>query len=284
MEEGEPLRSDNGHAPPAAAHLAAGLELGARLRRRYDAEILRGTFVIELPTPRTVRALALGGFDFVILDLEHSPLDLPGLPPLISEAHACGTPVLVRPWSHDAGMLGKILDLGVNGVLIPNVGSVEQAQAVTAATRYAPLGARGVCPLIGPSAVKRLRGGVGDVLVIAQIEGREGLAAAEQIAATPGLDGVFVGPYDLAHALGEPGEVNGSGVIDAAETIARVVPDGVMLGIYVDDPVESAAWARRGFRLQCVSFDGRMLVERAHDVLAAAQAEMAISDNGGRRR
>jgi 2-keto-3-deoxy-L-rhamnonate aldolase RhmA len=116
-------------------------------------------------------------------------------------------------------------------------------------------------------------------LLVLQIEGREGVAQAEEIAATPGIDGVFVGPYDLSHALGEPGAVNGAAIVDAARRVAEATPAGVMLGMYVDDPADSALWAERGYRLQCLSFDGRMLLERARGVVAIADA--GITD--GRR-
>jgi 4-hydroxy-2-oxoheptanedioate aldolase len=259
-----------------ARGLAAALGLGTALRQRYSDHTLRGTFVIELPTPRTVRALALGGFDFLVLDLEHSPLDLTGLPALIAEGHACGTPVLVRPWCLEHGLIGKILGLGANGVLAPDVASPEQARAVVDAARYAPAGARGVCPLIGPVAADRVTPGASeDVLIVVQIEGREGLGNAAKIASTPGVDGVFVGPYDLAQALGAPGDVRGTVILDAAERIADATPQEVMLGVYLDDPTDSGKWSGRGFGLQCIGFDSQMLLERARDVVQAAQAEPA---------
>jgi 4-hydroxy-2-oxoheptanedioate aldolase len=248
--------------------LASGLGLGAVLRGAYGRGVLRGTFVIELPAAGTVRALALAGFDFVVIDLEHSPLGIDGLPALLAEAHACGLPALVRPWSQDAGMLGKLLDLGASGLLVPQVADAAQARAVVEATRYAPVGARGVCPLVGPAAAERYSAGVADgALILLQIETGEGLANAAEIAGTAGIDGVFVGPYDLSQALGASGEVNGPAVLDAADRIAQVAPPKSMLSVYVDDPAESQAWAKRGYRLQCLGFDARMLVERGRAVL-----------------
>jgi len=260
-------------------HLARALDLGGVLRERYADGTVHGTFVIELATQGAVRALALAGFDFVVIDLEHSPLDLGALPALIAEAHAVGIPALVRPWSAEPGLLGKILDTGANGLLIPHVVGPEQARAVVEATRYAPGGSRGVCPLVGPTAADAYAPGIRDgVLVVLQIEGREGVRRAAEIAATPGIDGVFVGPYDLSHALGEPGEVNGAVIVAAAADVAGATPPDVMLGMYVDDPADSAAWSERGYRLQCVSFDGRMLLERARGVVAESHAD--ISEDG----
>ncbi len=105
-----------------------------------------------------------------------------------------------------------------------------------------------------------------------QIEGRKALEQVGRIAAVPGVDAVFVGPYDLALSLGVP--PGSSGVIAAAERIAKQVPAGVALGIYIDDPVTCGAWARRGFTLQCVSFDARMLASGARAVVDQARRSM----------
>lgn len=260
----------------ARARLQEAHALGERLRRR---DTVRGTFLIELPTQRAVRALALAGFDFVVLDLEHSPFEFPALAPLISEAQLCGMAALVRPRYQDPELIGKLLDLGANGLLIPHVDSADQARAIVAAARYAPAGSRGACPLTGTS-VYDTPGGKLDTaaLVLVQIESRAGLADAAAIARVPGVDGVFVGPYDLSHALGVPGDVGGEPVVAAAAAVAAAVPDDAILGVYVDRAAESQLWAGRGYRFQCIEFDGRMLLTQARATLQAA------TSNDERRR
>jgi 2-keto-3-deoxy-L-rhamnonate aldolase RhmA len=258
---------------PEAARdrLQQAMALGEGLRRRYRAGTVRGTFVIELPTPRAVRALALAGFDFVVLDLEHSPVGVGELGPLIAEAQLCGVAALVRPPALDAPLVGKLLDLGANGVLIPHVDSAQEARTAVQAARYAPEGTRGACPLTGTTVFDTPSGKLDSAaLVLVQIESSQGLEAVDEIAATPGLDGVFVGPYDLSHALGEPGEVDGEGVLEASRRIALATPERVMLGAYVDDPAQSQRWTERGFRFQCVGFDGRMLLAEARATLRIA--------------
>jgi 2-keto-3-deoxy-L-rhamnonate aldolase RhmA len=110
--------------------------------------------------------------------------------------------------------------------------------------------------------------------VVAQIEGRQALASIAAIAAVPGIDAVFVGPYDLALSLGVP--PGSPPVIAAAEKLSQAVPDGVALGIYIDDPAKCGDWAARRFALQCVSFDGRMLSNAARSVVT--QAKQAIRE------
>ena len=142
--------------PPAAAgsraRLAWTLTAGARLRAAYAERVLRGTFLIELPTPVTVRALALAGFDFAVLDLEHSTIGVEGLPGLIAEARAVDLPVLVRVWANEPALVGKVLDAGANGVMVPHVATPEAAARAVRAARWAPRGERGVAPLVSAVA------------------------------------------------------------------------------------------------------------------------------------
>jgi 4-hydroxy-2-oxoheptanedioate aldolase len=255
----------------AAARTLEALAAGNRLRDRYEAATVLGTFVIELPTPRTIRALGLAGFEFVVLDLEHSPFGFDTLPALVAEAQACSLPVLVRVWGHDAGLIGKVLDTGANGVMVPRIARPDQAEAIVAAARYAPRGERGMSPLISYSASPRPQATLdNNTIVVLQIEGRAAVQNSAEIAKVEGIDCIFIGPYDLSQSLGKPGDVHAKEVLAAAETVAAGIPAGVMLGTYVDDPLKSEEWAEKGFRFQCVSFDGRMLLEGAQTVFKGA--------------
>jgi 4-hydroxy-2-oxoheptanedioate aldolase len=247
---------------------AAGL--GRRLIERHAQRPVLGTFLMELPGKGTIRALALAGFDFVVIDLEHSAFGVEALPALISEAHLLRLAALVRISSHDPGLITKVLDAGANGIMAPHVGSAAEAEAIVAAARYAPLGERGLAPLIGWASLPRPQVAVDpDILVILQIEGEQGVANTAAIAAVPGVNGLFVGPYDLSQALGVPGDVDNPRVTEAAAKVAAIAGAG-MLGVYVHDPRRSAVWAERGFRFQCISFDSRMLLDGAKAALAQA--------------
>lgn len=241
------------------------------LRDRYRTGTVYGTFLIELPTTRTLRSLAFAGYDFVVLDLEHSTYGVERMAQLATEAQLLGMPALARVWTDDAGLIGKVLDAGANGVMVGHVETAAQAAAVVRAARYAPSGDRSIAPLVsyGAAPVAQTRLG-DDALVVVQIEGTEGLANCASISSVPGVDAVFVGVYDLSQALGRPGEVESDDVIDAANEVASATTDA-MLGVYVHEPGQSSAWATRGFRLQCISFDGRLLMEGANAALAAAR-------------
>jgi 2-keto-3-deoxy-L-rhamnonate aldolase RhmA len=266
-------KNPNSVAGSAAERIAGNLTLGRVLREKTAAGLALGSFVIECPTPAAVQALALAGFDFAVLDMEHSAIDLGRLEILILAAHAAGLPVLVRPWSVEAGLIGKLLDLGANGIMAPHVDSAERARAVVDQCRYPPHGSRGVCPLSKYDALAEpLRMLDDGVFVVVQIEGRDGIDRLSDIAAVPGVDALFVGPYDLAMSLGvAPGSPQ---VFDAAEKLARSVTHGPALGIYLDDPGKCGSWAARRFALQVVSFDGRLLADAARATASQARASI----------
>lgn len=257
-----------------AAAARRGLSLGAGLRRRMRDGLAVGTFVIELPHPATLTALAVAGFDFAVLDMEHSSIGFTSLGGLISAAHAAELAVLVRVWGEDAGLIGKVLDMGANGVMVPHVETPERARAVVQQSRYAPLGGRGFSPLSRFDALEHPFTELNEAtFVVVQVEGIQGIAQASAIASVEGLDAVFVGPYDLALSLGvPPGDAS---VRQAAVGLASGFRAGVGLGIYVDDPADCGAWASSGFGLQCVSFDGRMLADGVRAVAVRAQESAA---------
>jgi len=262
-----------------ARKVADSLLLGEKLRRKSASGWALGTFLIELPTPASLSTIAVAGFDFVVIDMEHSSVDFSTLEPLILAAHAAGLPALVRTWGEDTGLIGKVLDLGAHGIMAPHVDTPERARAIVEQARFAPHGHRGFSPLTKYDSLSEpLRALDKSTYVVVQIEGRRALERVSRIASVPGIDALFVGPYDLALSLGVP--PGSARVFSAAERIAKDVPPGVALGIYIDDPAKCGTWAARGFALQCVSFDGRMLANGARTVVERAQLGMGKRRTG----
>jgi len=254
----------------AASRLAANLKRGLKLREKVASGYAVGTFLIEFPSAAVVSSLSMAGFDFIAVDMEHSPIGFAQLEPLIVAGHASGIAIIVRTWGNEPGLIGKVLDMGANGVMAAHVDSPEEATRIVEQARFAPLGRRGFSPIARFDVLKRPLAELNEgTYVICQIEGATALSRAREIASVPGVDAVFVGPYDLALSMNvEPGS---SAVLEAAERIAGNVPDGRTLGIYVDTPDECASWAARGFTLQCVSFDGRMFADGARETLLRAR-------------
>jgi len=255
---------------PGAARAADALLLGERLRQRVEQGWAMGTFVIEVLTPATRNVLTVAGFDFAVLCMEHSTIDFGRLEHLLQAGHAAGLPMLVRTWGEDTGLIGKVLDMGAHGIMAPHVDTVERAQAVVDQARLPPRGHRGFSPLAKFDALNEPLSDLDrSTFVVVQVEGTKAIDRVDRIAAVPGIDAVFVGPYDLALSLGVP--PGSEKVFETARALAESVPDGVALGIYVDDPATCDDWAKRGFAVQCVSFDSRMLANGARAVVDAAR-------------
>ena len=249
-------------------------DLGPALRDRAKADGVVGTFVIELPAISTIRALALAGFDFVVIDTEHSVFGLEAVEPLVLAAQSLGLAALIRVWGEETGLIGKALETGANGLLIPHVDSVERARQIVAETRFAPLGSRSFSPLLRYDEVSQSKAGIeAATIVIAQIEGKEALAAAPEIADLRGIDGIFIGTHDLSLSLSV--EPDDPAIRETASTLAARLPAGRIKGVYLDEPEQCGSWAQLGYRLQCVSFDGRMLANAARALVQATRLQEA---------
>jgi 2-dehydro-3-deoxyglucarate aldolase len=164
---------------------------------------------VSLANPVTAEVIGLAGFDWLLLDGEHAPNDVSTLvPQLMALKDSVSAPVVRPPWNEPV-IIKRLLDAGFHNFLMPFVESAEQARAAVAATRYPPQGIRGV----SVSQRSNRYGTVPDYLklindsiaVMVQIESRPGLEAIDAIAAVDGIDGLFVGPQDLAAAMGHLG-------------------------------------------------------------------------------
>ena len=212
-------------------------------RRLLAGETLIGCWC-SLANPITTEVLGIAGFDWLLLDGEHSPNDITTfIPQLMALKDSASAPV-VRPSWNEAVEIKRLLDAGFYNVLVPFVQSADDARRAVAATRYPPEGVRGV------SVAQRSNrfGTVADyfaginrqICVLVQIESRAGLAAAAEIAAVDGVDGVFVGPSDLAAGLGQLGNPAHGSVQEAIATIfAATKQAGKAAGILT--PVEADA-------------------------------------------
>ncbi len=185
-----------------------------------------------MPGAMGAEALARGGFDWVLVDMQHGGMDYETALSMIRAIDLTSAVPIVRvPWN-DPGIIGRVLDAGALGVVIPMIQTVEDARRAVDACLYPPAGRRS----FGPVRVG-LRDGQGyfmdanaRVAVIPMIETNEALAAVEEIAQVPGVDALFVGPFDLSIALGlPPGDNDGKPAFDAA--IAKVSAAAKAAGI-----------------------------------------------------
>jgi 4-hydroxy-2-oxoheptanedioate aldolase len=191
----------------------------ALIRQRLaQAPVTFGTW-LALATSHSAEVIGRAGFDWVIIDCQHGGVSEALLLPMLQALDLSGTPALVRvPW-RDPALIMRALDLGAAGVVVPMVNSAADAEEAVRASRYPPRGMRSFGPV---RSFYSAEGSSEDPLCIVMIETVEALGSVEEIAATPGLDGLLVGPVDLALSMGHgpalqmPGEV-----LDAIGTVAE---------------------------------------------------------------
>ncbi len=212
------------------------------------------------------------GFDWILLDTEHSPNEIPGLlSQLQALAGGPATPI-VRPAWNDAVLVKRILDIGAQTLLVPYVQSAEEAREAVAATRYPPAGMRGVTA----SGRAARYGRVGDYLtrageeicLLVQVETAQAIGRIEEIAAVEGVDGVFVGPSDLAASLGHIGNPGHAEVQTHIEDAARRLKAlGKPAGILTSNEDEARRYLDWGYIFVAVGSDLGLLA-RGADALA----------------
>ena len=233
----------------------------------------------SFPTHETVEVLAGAGFDWLLLDAEHGPAELPSLHHQL-QAMVGGTAApVVRPAWNDAVLLKRLLDLGVQNFLVPMVQDAAEARRAVAATRYPPQGIRGVSVANRANAFGRVKDYLPraneEICVQVQIETRRAVERIEEIAAVDGVDGLFIGPSDLAADLGHLGhsahpEVRA--VIDDA--LRRIARSGKAAGILAPLEADARHWLGLGATFVAVGSDLGILA-RQSEALAAKFARPA---------
>lgn len=220
-----------------------------------------GTWV-KLSAAEGVELMALAGFDFIVLDLEHSPMSLETAAQLIAVARGHDVVPFVRTPDHAQSWIQRCLDAGAAAVLVPHVDTVEEATAVLAAARHEPAGRRGVGPTsrAGAWGLAPMTGYLHQSTeqgVIVQLESPTAIANAAAIAAS-GVSALFVGPADLSVAMGVP--VSDPSVREAmSRALTAAGEAGVPCGTAVGDPAQARALAADGFDFVMVSNDATIL-------------------------
>jgi 4-hydroxy-2-oxoheptanedioate aldolase len=225
-----------------------------------------------LDSPVAAEHLGAAGFDAVVIDLQHGSATLDRLPELVRAIEGTSAVAFVRTAANDPAELMRVLDLGVLGVICPMVGSREEAESFVRACRYPPEGDRSFGPIRGARGSVREHSATSNeaVILFAMIETAEGLEAVDGIAATPGLDGLFVGPTDLGLSLGleRPGDLTDGSLLAQIDTVLTAAVDaGLVGGIHAPDPARAAEMAARGFRFISCAVDTDLLALGADEAL-----------------
>jgi len=229
-------------------------------------------------SPMIVEVMARAGLDFTIIDMEHSPTDLGLAAHLVRAADAAGITPFLRVPDVDAGLIKKVLNLGVQGIVIPHA-TRETCEAAIRAVRYAPEGIRGSCPAIrsanySPPDWKAYTAQANrEVLIIPLLEEKETLDDIENVIAMPGIDVLFLGPFDFSISAGVPGAGFDHPIIAAA--LDRVVAIARRHGKYVmtsvGDQINTEygrGILRRGVQMISYSADALVFLKACREIAA----------------
>jgi len=217
--------------------------------------------------------IAGAGFDWILVDTEHAPNELPMVFSQLQALVAGSAAAVVRPAWNDMVLMKRLLDIGVQNLLVPYVQTPEEARAAVAATRYPPQGLRGVAVNHRGNRFGRVKDyykRIGEeICVLVQIETRLALQNIEAIAAVEGIDGLFIGPSDLAAAFGRVGE-SGHPEVRAAidDALRRIAKTGKAPGILAPVEADARHWLSLGCVVLAVGSDIGLLARQSEELAA----------------
>lgn len=231
----------------------------------------------SLVSPVAAEILGQSAFDWVLFDAEHAPVDLASIYPLLQACAGGTASTAVRPSWNDPVMIKRVLDMGTQTILLPFVQTAEEAASAVASTRYPPHGTRGVSAATRAGGYGRrpdyLTRAAENICTLAQVETTDALAQLDRIAATPGLDGVFIGPSDLSASMGYIGQPGHAEVQTAIRQAARtILSQGKAPGILALNATDAKRYLDWGYLFVACSMDIRILVQGV-DALYSEVAE-----------
>ena len=250
-----------------------------------SAAIPLGTWLMA-GSASTAEALGYAGFDWLVIDMEHVPIEFRDTWQLLQAVGCTGAMPVVRLASNDPVLVKRALDMGAPTLMFPFVQTVDDARRAVAAAKYPPQGTRGYAAMhrgsrYGTWAAYGAEANDATACIM-QLETPEAIDRLEEIAAVPGVDAVFVGPGDLSAALGKIGDLKDAGVqqlIHAAAQRAKAV--GVPIGIVGPTPEMVASFTRAGYSFVAVASDLGMMMRQANAFLADLKGRVAAPGSAG---
>jgi 4-hydroxy-2-oxoheptanedioate aldolase len=228
---------------------------------------------LSIPSAGTAEAVATCGFDWVLVDCEHTPNDAANVQAMLQALAPYPTHAAVRPGWNDVVEIKRLLDAGAQTILVPYVQTADEARAAVAAVMYPPHGVRGVSGMTRagrfgaiPDYIARANT---EICLLVQVETKAALAQIEAIAAVEGVDGVFIGPADLAASMGHPGNMTHPEVKAAIlDAVQRITATGKAAGFLASDPALLREVVAAGCSFTAVGMDIGVLVNGAKALVA----------------
>ena len=232
---------------------------------------------LSIPDSFAAELMAHAGFDWLLIDMQHGLVDYAAMVPMLQAISTTSTLPLVRPPTNEAGIIGRALDAGARGVIVPMVNTPEAAEAAVSACRYAPTGTRSFGPVRASLdlGVSLFEFSDADALCIVMLETVQAFEHLDEILSVPGLDGAFIGPADLSVSFGlSPGvdhedERFNDAVTNLVEGCRR---RGIAAGIYANSATGRQR-ADQGFTIIQIADDIALLSSAAQEALQAVTRE-----------
>ncbi len=233
-------------------------------------------------SPATAEALGCAGFDFLVVDMEHTPIDPPQMIGILRAIAGTPAQAIVRPPWNDTVMVKRALDAGAQTLLLPFVQDAGEARRAVASTRYPPEGVRGVAGTHRGSrygtVANYLKRASEELCVIVQIETLPALARLDEIAAVPGVDSIFIGPSDLSASMGHLGDIANPAVQENLAAAARACRRaGKPSGIIGPTPDMVARFIDYGYSWIAIGSDMGFMVGRAQEYLGRFRGATAAT-------
>ena len=223
---------------------------------------------MKFTDPAAVEIMGFAGFDFVIIDAEHGPISMQSAQNMIRSAETANITPIIRVSSNDEALILRALDIGAQGIEIPQINSKSQAIKAVKSVKYSPQGERGVCRYVRAANYSSMdkfeyfKSANEETMIIAHIEGVEGINNLDEILSVPGIDVIFIGPYDLSQSLGIPGQVNHSLVVEKMkEVVLKCKQNKIVVGTFADDIKTAKSWVSLGVQYMAFSVDVGILYE-----------------------
>lgn len=230
-----------------------------------NGDVVFGVFC-KTSAPEMIECLGYAGFDFCILDQEHGPIGMETLQNLIRAAEMSGICPIVRAGEIDESGISHPLDVGVAGVQVPQVNSLEDAKRVIELSRYAPRGKRGVCRFVRAARYSDMDRqsyfqSANETIIVLQLEG-SAISAYKEVVQLPDVDVFFIGPYDISQTLGMTGQIDAPEVqAKVKEIIGIVRAAGKAAGVFADTPEQAKRWIDAGCQYIAYSVDYGIFIE-----------------------
>ena len=239
----------------------------------HDNKIVFGPF-LKITDPAVVEIMGFAGFDFAIIDEEHGPISMESAQNMIRAAESVNITPIIRVGDNNEALILRALDIGAQGIEIPQVNSRSDAVRAVKSVKYSPQGERGVCRYVRAAnyssmdKFKYFKSANDETMIIAHIEGVKGINNLDEILLVSGIDVIFIGPYDLSQSLGIPGEVNHPLVVEKMkEVILKCKENKVAVGTFADDVKTAKSWISLGIQYMSFSVDVGILYEASKNII-----------------